>query len=676
MGLLTDERRQRRIIGKVLEYENVVIVVLVAVSIMSLPLLCLNEINQSVALQENALLPGMASSTLKSSYVTQVEQLSELLHSISVRNATQTSTLKFLEDELLNFGLIPFRQVYSDRSGDNLSNVYTIISPGGDGTEAIVIHAPIQSDNVIGIAAAMVLGRHIRGEQNIWAKDVVLLFTSNGHDGVAAWTSAYVDGQLPVPVTGAIESGLTLHITSASFDSIQLDLQGFNAQMPNMDLVLAILASNVPIVLEHQALTPAPRDTLGIFRLHFQILLKSIFQQAMCLPRGYHAALLNVNIPIVTVSVNSRFQKGQHQGKSRYTIHSYLITIENALRAMNNMGQRFNLSFTYYIILFRDRFVSISRYLPPWIAALLAILVRVMSIWLRLGGDLQQASSHENIKTNLQRDPHDKSLASTSYDQESSEDVTEINHDRNVINHVEAISFTSNNATENSDLRNGAVANSPSLSALDRNEVSQIQSETTRWRSSLRAKLQSLQETMGNVLGRQTGQTKVAVDAANLNPRPFSRSHRKSVLQAMMIVCSGWCVPILLNFDRFQFHQPYLFTFILEDLSVLDLNTVLFLEKMILATIFTTSCVCFFWRMTHRFVDEAERLKVLLAIQAILLAIAAVFCCSVMIVNFAVNSIINDVVNLARHGVLFQFVAITIWIPLSTVTIVLYLLRS
>lgn len=465
----------------------------------------------------------------------------------------------------------------------------------------------------------------------------------------------------------------------------------------------------------------------------------------MCLPRGYHAALLNVNIPIVTVSVNSRFQKGQHQGKSRYTIHSYLITIENALRAMNNMGQRFNLSFTYYIILFRDRFVSISRYLPPWIAALLAILVRVMSIWLRLGGDLQQASSHENIKTNLQRDPHDKSLASTSYDQESSEDVTEINHDRNVINHVEAISFTSNNATENSDLRNGAVANSPSLSALDRNEVSQIQSETTRWRSSLRAKLQSLQETMGNVLGRQTGQTKVAVDAANLNPRPFSRSHRKSVLQAMMIVCSGWCVPILLNFDRFQFHQPYLFTFILEDLSVLDLNTVLFLEKMILATIFTTSCVCFFWRMTHRFVDEAERLKVLLAIQAILLAIAAVFCCSVMIVNFglflaiyllaclplvalhpplvdtqgrmslskgenyylktmiqsilqflfvvlihpctfigmllflwhsAVNSIINDVVNLARHGVLFQFVAITIWIPLSTVTIVLYLLRS
>lgn len=46
-----------------------------------------------------------------------------------------------------------------------LSNVYTIISPGGDGTEAIVIHAPIQSDNVIGIAAAMVLGRHIRGMQ-------------------------------------------------------------------------------------------------------------------------------------------------------------------------------------------------------------------------------------------------------------------------------------------------------------------------------------------------------------------------------------------------------------------------------------------------------------------------------------------------------------------------------
>lgn len=64
MGLLTDERRQRRIIGKVLEYENVVIVVLVAVSIMSLPLLCLNEINQSVALQENALLPGMASSSM------------------------------------------------------------------------------------------------------------------------------------------------------------------------------------------------------------------------------------------------------------------------------------------------------------------------------------------------------------------------------------------------------------------------------------------------------------------------------------------------------------------------------------------------------------------------------------------------------------------------------------
>ena len=56
-------------------------------------------------------------------------------------------------------------------------------------------------------------------------------------------------------------------------------------------------------------------------------------------------------------------------------------------RNLNNLGQRLNLSFTFYLPVGLHRFVSIGRYLGPVAALLLAGALQAVVLWWRSGGD-------------------------------------------------------------------------------------------------------------------------------------------------------------------------------------------------------------------------------------------------------------------------------------------------
>ena len=157
--------------------------------------------------------------------------------------------------------------------------------------------------------------------------------------------------------------------------------------------------------------------------------------QALCLPTGDHAALLNENIPALTLRTVTRPSAARVR---RFGVRQYLEAVEVTLRSMNNMGQRFNLSFTYYFLLAGSRFVSIGKYLPAWGAALLAVVLKAGCAWLMLGGDVitrptasDRDSSRSGDDCNDADDGDDGKQSSTEHDNNNSNSNSNNNSNNN-----------------------------------------------------------------------------------------------------------------------------------------------------------------------------------------------------------------------------------------------------
>eukprot|EP00045_Choanoeca_perplexa_P017409 m.253057 g.253057 ORF g.253057 m.253057 type:complete len:663 (+) comp17530_c0_seq3:32-2020(+) len=422
MGLLSDPKNQQKLLYQLLIHHRKLIYALLTLSFLGWAALPLDQVSQGDHVQENAMQASLKATTSFDKLLEEeVKALAAELH-----QATDAQRMAAISRYWQQHHLQPQTQDFN-YSGKHATNLFTILrSQRGDGAESVILHAAFASHdgereaNVAGVALAVVTARHF-ADLPFWHKDVVVVVTPD-EAGTRSFVEMLMSSNLyrnvhiesSVYTFGAPQAALSIKSQRDYFTHLELELHGYNGLMPNYDMVMAAkLAANnllvIPSTEEFMTYMSTP-SAIDRYLHSFNCLLKSMTQMMHGLPSGDHAPFLSANIPAFTI----RLTTADISPKFRKPLAKAGSLLEALFRRLNNLGQRFNLSFTFYLPVGLRRIVSIGRYLGPVAALLLAGAVQAVVLWWQAGGDdavliesQKKPAVEESKDANGKEDKHD-----------------------------------------------------------------------------------------------------------------------------------------------------------------------------------------------------------------------------------------------------------------------------
>ncbi|KAM4062262.1 gaa1-like, GPI transamidase component domain-containing protein [Hirsutella rhossiliensis] len=354
----------------------------IAVGVIWLLLLPLDEYSRRTYISENALLPGQVHTYFGGS-----EQNVFRAYRHEVDNLASQSNYAIndkLETVMKGVGIKVGRQNYTYHSaGEEFTgeNVYGILqAPRGDATEAIVLVAAWTSIegalNRNGLALALTLARYFK-RWSLWSKDIILLVPPDSRTGTQAWVDAYHDAHDPSTVaslplkSGALQGAVAIdYPLEQPFDGIHIVYDGTNGQLPNLDLINSI----VNIAGGQMGIQTAIQDMkhhAGGYLDRLKTMLRGMLNQGLGNSAGPHSSFIPYHVDSVTLQP---YGQGWHDEMAMGRV------VEGTFRSLNNLLEHLHQSFFFYLLMQRDRFVSIGTYLPS--AMLLSANFTIMAIFL------------------------------------------------------------------------------------------------------------------------------------------------------------------------------------------------------------------------------------------------------------------------------------------------------
>ncbi len=386
----------------------------------SLLVLPLDGYSRRTYISENALLPGQVHTYFGGSdqhvFRAYKHEVTGLLD-----GASNTAINDRLASILGSAGLKVGRQNYMYRSaGDTIAgeNLYAILqAPRGDATEALVLVAPWRSvdgkANAHGVALA--LARYFR-RWSLWSKDIVFLFPPDSLAGPQAWVDAYHDAHdgryvsaLPRK-SGALQGAIALDYTladpdpagsndddrSGRFSAVHIVYDGVNGQLPNLDLINSVVNIAGGILGTGASLQEMWQHDDG-YADRLRTMLRGMLRQGLGAATGAHSAFMAYHVDAITLQpyTATALTPEGHLVVSGW-LHDEMAMgriLEGTFRSLNNLLEHLHQSFFFYLLMSRERFVSIGTYLPS--AMLLAANFTIMAIalWLRSGQQAPAASA-------------------------------------------------------------------------------------------------------------------------------------------------------------------------------------------------------------------------------------------------------------------------------------------
>lgn len=266
MGLLTsDASNSCSSIGKRLNQHHALLTVTVcSLAISGFLLLPCEQITDRTYFSENALLPGLVQRRFADHVHIErsLQQLQQGSRASGDRLPVELLTRMFVEQGLHvyehNF---TFTYPFGRRTSSVGRNLYALIrAPRSAGTEAIVLSSPYRSEtsphgsSLPGIALLLSLGRYF-ARQTYWAKDIIILVYEHELIGCQAWLQAYHSnptlGRMSMTDeshdqviragdlafrSGQIQAAINLEVHSSLSSRLDIKIEGFNGQLPNLDL--------------------------------------------------------------------------------------------------------------------------------------------------------------------------------------------------------------------------------------------------------------------------------------------------------------------------------------------------------------------------------------------------------------------------------------------------------
>lgn len=368
-----------------------------------------NEYSRRTYISENALLPGQVHTYFGGSdqnvfraYKHEVDTLAAVPEDGQDGQDGQEAAAKTnyeINDGLeaifkgvgLKVGRQNFTYVASGRTYAG-ENVYAILqAPRGDATEAIVLVAAWKNVkgelNRRGVALLLTLARYFR-RWSLWSKDIILLVTPDSLAGPQAWVDAYHDAHdtryidsLPLK-SGALQGAIALdYAQETRFSSVHIVYDGINGQLPNLDLINSV----VNIATGQMGIGVSIQEMWGhsdSYEDRLRTMLRGMLKQGLGVASGPHSCFIPYHVDAVTLRpYGDGWQDEMAMGR----------VVEGTFRSLNNLLEHLHQSFFFYLLMHRDRFVSIGTYLPS--AMLIAANFTIISIalWVKSGQQDQVA---------------------------------------------------------------------------------------------------------------------------------------------------------------------------------------------------------------------------------------------------------------------------------------------
>lgn len=304
-----------------------------------------------------------------------------------------------IEELFHNAGFKTARQRYSYVSSGQVfegENVYTVLhAPRGDGTEAIVILAPLENIegvyNVNGIPLLISLSRYFK-RWSLWSKDIIFLVTPDSAAGPQAWIDAYHSTHDPNSVqdlslkSGALQGAVCIDYPfEHRFENLHIAYDGINGALPNLDLVntavsIASGQMGISTSIQHQH-TWSKHEDYGSYPVRLQTLLRGMASQALGHATGPHSSFMSYHIDAITLTAT---------GEGWQDEMAFGRTIESICRSLNNLLEKLHQSFFFYLLMQSNRFVSIGTYLPGAMIVAAGYTFMAIYLWVLSGYQLSE----------------------------------------------------------------------------------------------------------------------------------------------------------------------------------------------------------------------------------------------------------------------------------------------
>ncbi|KAI1122038.1 GPI transamidase component GAA1 [Nemania abortiva] len=359
----------------------------IVVGVVWLLLLPLDDYSRRTYISENALLPGQVHTYFGGSDQNVFRAYRHEVDALKERRNVE------INDELENIfkgiGLKVGRQNYTYRSAGHTytgENAYAILqAPRGDATEAIVLVAAWKNVkdefNRSGVALALTLARYFK-RWSLWSKDIILVIPPDSMAGIQAWVDAYHDAHDPSSVASLpIKSGLLQGAVAIDypregrFEGVHIVYDGVNGQLPNLDLINSV--NN--IANGQMGMHSFIQEKLGHsdkYNDRLRTMLRGMMNQGLGHAVGPHSSFIPYHVDAITLQpVGNGWHDEMGMGR----------LVEGTFRSLNNLLEHLHQSFFFYLLMHKDRFVSIGTYLPS--AMLIAVNFTIMAIlmWVKSG---------------------------------------------------------------------------------------------------------------------------------------------------------------------------------------------------------------------------------------------------------------------------------------------------
>ncbi|PFH63310.1 hypothetical protein XA68_14962 [Ophiocordyceps unilateralis] len=383
-------RRDPRIL-KLPPYLSLLCIVIGVIWLLLLPL---ENYSRRTYISENALLPGQVHTYFGGSehdiFLAYRHELDRLTDADNHRINDEVESI------LKGVGIKVGRQNYTYQSAGAKfvgENVYGILqAPRGDATEAIVLVAAWKSIegklNRNGVALALTLARYFK-RWSLWSKDIIFLLPPDSRTGTQAWVDAYHDAHDPATVaslplkSGALQGAIAVdYPTEQLFDGIHVIYDGTNGQLPNLDLTNSI----VNIAGGQMGIQTAIQDMkhhTGRYPDRLKTMLRGMLKQGLGNAAGPHSSFIPYHVDSVTLQP---YGQGWHDEMAMGRV------LEGTFRSLNNLLEHLHQSFFFYLLMQRDRFVSIGTYLPSAMLVSANFTIMAIFLWVKSG----QPTGHQS----------------------------------------------------------------------------------------------------------------------------------------------------------------------------------------------------------------------------------------------------------------------------------------
>lgn len=372
-----------------------------------------NDYSRRTYISENALLPGQVHTYFGGSdqnvfraYKQEVDALAADAQITEAGDLIPAKTNYEINDGLASIlhgiGLKTGRQNFTysvsgrDYTGEN---IYAILqAPRGDATEAIVLVAAwtnVKGElNRRGVALLLTLARYFR-RWSLWSKDIILVVSPDSLAGPQAWVDAYHDAHdvrwvdsLPLK-SGALQGAVALdYAQETRFGSVHIVYDGINGQLPNLDLINSV----VNIAGGQMGIGVSIQEMWGhsdSYEDRLRTMLRGMMKQGLGVASGAHSCFIPYHVDAVTLRpYGDGWQDEMAMGR----------VVEGTFRSLNNLLEHLHQSFFFYLLMHKDRFVSIGTYLPSAMLIAANFTIISISLWVK-SGQQDQAQTPAEQKT-------------------------------------------------------------------------------------------------------------------------------------------------------------------------------------------------------------------------------------------------------------------------------------